>query len=91
MQDTKLDVLNILANVAAGSKTAVGEVRSALQGVSEWFDEYMSTEETTAGQVHSTVLFNYLIDVSTFPTLGTRVEQSDGSVAGTVLGIQVED
>lgn len=43
-------MLNILANVAAGSKAAVAEVRSALQGVSEWFDEYMSTEETTAGQ-----------------------------------------
>jgi hypothetical protein len=39
MQDTKLDVLNILANVATGSHKAVAEVRTALQGVSEWFDQ----------------------------------------------------
>lgn len=51
LQDTKLDVLNILANVAIGSKTAVAEARTALQGVSEWFDEYMAQEETTGGQV----------------------------------------
>lgn len=48
-KDTKLDVLNILANVAA-SKTAVAEVRVALQGVSEWFDEYMAKEEAQPGQ-----------------------------------------
>jgi hypothetical protein len=29
----------------------VAEVRTALQGVSEWFDEYMAQEETTGGQV----------------------------------------
>lgn len=51
LQDTKLDVLNILANVAIGSKAAVAEARTALQGVSEWFDEYMAQEETTGGQV----------------------------------------
>jgi hypothetical protein len=45
-KDTKLDVLNILANVATGSKNALGEVRDALQGVSEWFDEYMTSEES---------------------------------------------
>ena len=49
-KDTKLDVLNILANVATGSKSALGEVRAALQGVSEWFDEYMTSEESVAGQ-----------------------------------------
>lgn len=49
-KDTKLDVLNILANVATGSKAAVSEVRAALQGVSEWFDSYMAQEETTGGQ-----------------------------------------
>eukprot|EP01036_Dinobryon_divergens_P031490 gene31490-40897_t len=49
-KDTKLDVLNILANVAAGSKESHTEVRSALQGVSEWFDEYMAKEELTPGQ-----------------------------------------
>eukprot|EP00598_Pedospumella_elongata_P004268 CAMPEP_0184977100 /NCGR_PEP_ID=MMETSP1098-20130426/7851_1 /TAXON_ID=89044 /ORGANISM="Spumella elongata, Strain CCAP 955/1" /LENGTH=765 /DNA_ID=CAMNT_0027500049 /DNA_START=110 /DNA_END=2407 /DNA_ORIENTATION=- len=49
-KDTKLDVLNILANVATGSRAAVAEARTALQGVSEWFDEYMAQEETTGGQ-----------------------------------------
>lgn len=44
-------MLNILANVAIGSKHAVAEARTALQGVSEWFDEYMAQEETTGGQV----------------------------------------
>jgi hypothetical protein len=42
--------LNILANVSASSKKANAEVRTALQGVSEWFDEYMSKEESTPGQ-----------------------------------------
>lgn len=54
-QDTKLDVLNILANVAAGSKKAVAEVRAALHGVSEWFDEYMTKEEAIGGQVREPV------------------------------------
>jgi hypothetical protein len=46
-QDTKLDVLNILANVAIGGKKCNAEVRTALQGVSEWFDGYMSQEGDT--------------------------------------------
>ena len=46
-------MLNILANVATGSRAAVAEARTALQGVSEWFDEYMAQEETTGGQVRS--------------------------------------
>jgi hypothetical protein len=49
-KDTKLDVLNILANVATGCKEAVTEVRSALGGVSEWFDEYMAAEDGDGGQ-----------------------------------------
>ncbi len=63
-----MDVLNILANVAAGSKAAVAEVRSALQGVSEWFDEYMSTEESMAGQVFHLVSFypHHFISLSSF-------------------------
>ncbi len=48
-KDTKLDVLNILANVAS-EKKAVGDVRTALQGVSEWFDEYIASEEEEASQ-----------------------------------------
>jgi len=50
-QDTKLDVLNILANVAGGSKEAVAEVRVALHGISEWFDEYIANEESDPAQV----------------------------------------
>jgi hypothetical protein len=50
-KDTKLDALNILANVAYGGKEAVAEVRACLQEVSEWFDDYISTEEQDAEQV----------------------------------------
>lgn len=89
-KDTKLDVLNILANVAAGSKKAVAEVpktvdidycdddkssyggdgvcylsnacplvpslfldqqvRVALGGISEWFDDYIAGEEADPGE-----------------------------------------
>lgn len=38
-------MLNILANVA-GCDAARGEVRVALGGIGEWFDEYISTEES---------------------------------------------
>jgi hypothetical protein len=48
-RDTKLDILNILANVALSTR-AVSEVRAALQGVSEWFDEYISQEEQIPGE-----------------------------------------
>ena len=51
-KDTKLDVLNILANVAGGSKKSIAEVRVALGGVSEWFDEYIATEEADPGEVY---------------------------------------
>jgi len=43
--DTKLDVLNICANVAGSSKEANAVVLNALQQVSEWFDEYIVQEE----------------------------------------------
>jgi hypothetical protein len=49
-KDTKLDVLNILANVAGSSKTANVVVGQALHGVSDWFDEYISAEEGDPGQ-----------------------------------------
>lgn len=49
-KDTKLDVLNILANVAGGCKKSVAEVRVALGGISEWFDEYIATEESDPGE-----------------------------------------
>ena len=51
LQDTKLDVLNILCNVAGGGKHTVSMVRNALQGVSEWFDEYIAQEEADPEQV----------------------------------------
>eukprot|EP00605_Chrysophyceae_sp_TOSAG23-4_P001862 GSChrysophyteH1.ASY1.ANO1.2054.1 assembled CDS len=43
--DTKLDVLNICANVAGTSPEANAVVLNALQQVSEWFDEYITQEE----------------------------------------------
>ena len=48
--DTKLDVLNICANVAGSSKEANAVVSNALTGVSEWFDDYISTEEIEPSQ-----------------------------------------
>lgn len=44
-KDTKLDILNILANVARGDKDCVDEVRSALKCINEWFDEYIAESE----------------------------------------------
>jgi hypothetical protein len=49
-KDTKLDALNILANVAYGGKDAIAEVRTSLQDVSEWFDDYIANEEQDAEQ-----------------------------------------
>jgi hypothetical protein len=43
--DTKLDVLNIFANVAGTSPEANAVVLNALQQVSEWFDDYITQEE----------------------------------------------
>lgn len=54
-------MLNILANVATGSRAAVAEARTALQGVSEWFDEYMAQEETTGGQVRNLIILQVFI------------------------------
>ena len=48
-----MDVLHILANVAGGSKKSVAEVRVALGGISEWFDEYIATEESDPGEVRT--------------------------------------
>lgn len=50
-KDTKLDVLAILANLAARKDVKSREsVRQCLMGVSEWFDAYMEIEESAAGQ-----------------------------------------
>jgi len=49
-KDTKLDVLNILANVAGLPKSGNAVVRNALQGISEWFDAYIAEEEADPGQ-----------------------------------------
>ena len=48
-KDTKLDVLNILANISV-SKKGIAEVKLALQGVSEWFDEFLAQEESQIDQ-----------------------------------------
>jgi hypothetical protein len=48
--DTKLDVLSILSNVAGSSAEANDVVRQALQGVSDWFDEYIASSEMDPGQ-----------------------------------------
>ena len=48
-----MDVLHVLANVAGGSKKSVAEVRVALGGISEWFDEYIATEEADPGEVRT--------------------------------------
>lgn len=39
--------------MAGGSKKSIAEVRVALGGVSEWFDEYIATEEANPGDVRS--------------------------------------
>ena len=44
-KDTKLDVLNIFSNVAKGSRKVKDEVCDALANISEWFDDYIATEE----------------------------------------------
>jgi hypothetical protein len=49
-KDTKLDVLNIMANVASGGKNLASDVRMALQGVSEWFDDYIAQEDSDSTQ-----------------------------------------
>ena len=48
-KDTKLDVLNIFANVAKGSKKARADVCVALAGISDWFAEYIAAEEADPG------------------------------------------
>ena len=49
-KDTKLDVLNIFANVARERRQACAEVRSALGGINEWFDDYIASEESDPAQ-----------------------------------------
>ena len=78
-------MLNVLANVAGGSKAAVAEVRVALQGISEWFDEYIAAEEADPSQVSLRYAFplknfvrktdfNFISLVSTLNDMsGTRV------------------
>ena len=39
--------------MAGGSKKSVAEVRVALGGISEWFDEYIATEESDPGEVRN--------------------------------------
>ena len=46
-----MDVLNILANVAGGGDEARAAARHAIGNVSEWFEEYIATEEADPAQV----------------------------------------
>jgi hypothetical protein len=49
-----LDVLNILANVAGGGDEARAAARHAIGNISEWFEEYIATEEADPAQVRET-------------------------------------
>lgn len=86
LQDTKLDVLNILANVAGGSKAAIAEVRVALQGISEWFDEYIASEEADATEVSEIYHLNFC-SLNTFCILGTRTTQGNVASFSKMLGL----
>ena len=59
-KDTKLDVLNIFANVARGKRQTVSEVRSALGGINEWFDDYIASEESDPGKVIHASKINFV-------------------------------
>jgi hypothetical protein len=62
-KDTKLDVLNIFANVAgADNKQCSAEVRVALGGISEWFDEYISQVRASAVSVVAMVPMHHYIN-----------------------------
>jgi hypothetical protein len=47
-------VLNILANVAGGGDEARAAARHAIGNISEWFEEYIATEEADPAQVRET-------------------------------------
>lgn len=50
-QDTKLDVLAILTNLAAtGGLVGREQVKACLMGVSTWFDGYLQEQGARAGQ-----------------------------------------
>lgn len=54
-----MDVLTILANVAIRNKKCNLEVRTALSGISEWFDEYMNAEENDSSKVRIMLSLNF--------------------------------
>lgn len=94
-KDTKLDVLNIFANVANGNRQAVGEVRSALANINEWFDDYIASEESQPGKVCSIPCFRFpppvlVTLIERYPT-GTGVAQSYGVTASSLLGVQTKN
>lgn len=49
-KDTKLDVITILANVAGSGNSGNTLARVALSNVSDWFDDYIASEEADPGQ-----------------------------------------
>lgn len=98
-KDTKLDVLTILANVAGSGSSGNALARVALNNVSEWFDEYIASEEGDPNQEpevsrrfnimkfapkQSTNLPPFHLRTKTHPRAAT---QSNGSFVGTLLGV----
>ena len=77
------------------SSRAVSEVRAALQGVSEWFDQYIAQEETIPGEVRRPVLCSLSCWFTEGVTdmryagrcTGARAEQDHGAAAGAVLAL----
>jgi hypothetical protein len=81
-------VLSVLANVAGGDKDAKAEVRVALGGISEWFDDYISTEEADPTMVRQrarppAVTHSF--------SIGTRAPQGNGPFTRQMLGLQIKD
>ena len=82
----------------SGSEAAVSVVRTALGGISEWFDEYIATEEVglclrVPLQLHmiASLGTNSGLWGTGRPCNGTRAAQGHGAAAGTLLGLQAQD
>lgn len=87
-----------MANVALSSK-AVSEVRAALQGISEWFDQYISQEEQNPGEVSWVLIdrgwvlrFQWLRITHFFCNFaGARTQQDYGVAVSSMLGVQTKN
>ncbi|KAJ1453539.1 hypothetical protein M885DRAFT_524007 [Pelagophyceae sp. CCMP2097] len=55
-KDTRLDVLTVLSNLAAQPERRQREhIKMALEGINEWFDDYMTREEARRDSDHDDV------------------------------------